>query len=102
MEAQLTKFGTLVVKFFLYIDKEEQLKRFKDRENEPDKVYKLTDEDWRNREKWDEYIDAMNEMLDRTSTPQAPWNIVSGMDKKYARIKVLETFIEQAAKKLNE
>lgn len=102
METQLTKFGTLVFKFFLYIDKEEQLKRFKDRENEPDKVYKLTDEDWRNREKWDEYIAAMNEMLDRTSTPQAPWNIVAGMDKKYARINVLETFIEQATKKLNE
>jgi len=102
METQLTKFGTLVIKFFLYIDKEEQLKRFKDRENEPDKVYKLTDEDWRNREKWDEYIAAMNEMLDRTSTPQAPWNIVAGMDKKYARINVLETFIEQATKKLNE
>lgn len=102
MEAQLTKFGTLVVKFFLYIDKEEQLKRFKDRETEPDKVYKLTNEDWRNREKWEEYIDAMNEMLVRTTTPYAPWNIISGMDKKYARIKVLETFIKQASKKLNE
>ncbi|MFL2100235.1 phosphate:AMP phosphotransferase [Desemzia sp. FAM 23991] len=102
MEAQLTNFGTLVVKFFLYIDKEEQLQRFKDRENEPDKVYKLTDEDWRNRKKWDEYIDSMNEMLVRTSTSTAPWTIVAGKDKKYARIQVLETFINQAKKIIAE
>ena len=102
MEAQWVNFGTLVVKFFLYIDKEEQLQRFKDRENEPDKVYKLTNEDWRNREKWDEYIDSMNEMLARTNTPVAPWTIVAGKDKKYARIQVLETFIAQAKKMINE
>lgn len=102
MEAQWVNFGTLVLKFFLYIDKEEQLKRFKDRENEPDKVYKLTNEDWRNREKWDEYINAMNEMLVRTNTPEVPWTIVSGKDKKYARIQVLETFIAQAKKIIDE
>lgn len=102
MEAQLHSFGTLVIKFFLYIDKEEQLERFKARQTEPDKVYKITDEDWRNRDKWDNYIAAMNEMLVRTSTPFAPWTVVEGMDKKYARIKALETFVEQAKKRLEE
>ncbi|MER2064333.1 MAG: phosphate--AMP phosphotransferase, partial [Alkalibacterium sp.] len=74
----------------------------KDRETEPNKVYKLTDEDWRNREKWDEHIEAMNEMIARTNTDHAPWIIVEGQQKKYARIKVLRTFIEQAKKKLDQ
>lgn len=102
MERQLDRFGTLVMKFFVYIDKEEQLERFEARQNEPDKVYKITDEDWRNRDKWDDYIDAMNEMLVRTNTDKAPWILVEGNDKKYARIKVLETFVEQAKKRLQE
>lgn len=102
MEKHLHNFGTLVLKFFIYIDKDEQLKRFKARETEPDKVYKLTDEDWRNRKKWDEYIDAMNEMLVRTNTEFAPWTIVEGQQKKFARIKVLETFIEEAGKILGK
>lgn len=96
MEEHLHNFGTLVLKFFIYIDKEEQLRRFKDRETEPDKVYKLTEEDWRNREKWDDHVEAMNEMLVRTDTEHAPWIIVEGQQKKYARIKVLRTFIEEA------
>ncbi|SFC55191.1 polyphosphate:AMP phosphotransferase [Alkalibacterium subtropicum] len=102
MEKHLSNAGTLVLKFFIYIDKKEQLDRFKDRETEPDKVYKLTDEDWRNREKWDEHIEAMNEMLVRTDTDHAPWVIVEGQQKKYARIKVLKTFIEQARKKIDQ
>ncbi|MDZ7834751.1 MAG: phosphate:AMP phosphotransferase [Alkalibacterium sp.] len=102
MEKHLHNFGTLVLKFFIYIDKNEQLERFKDRETEPDKVYKLTDEDWRNRKKWDEHIEAMNEMLVRTTTDYAPWIIVEGQQKKYARIKVLKTFIEHARKILDE
>lgn len=102
MEKHLHNFGTLVLKFFIYIDKDEQLKRFKARETEPDKIYKLTDEDWRNRKKWDEYIDAMNEMLVRTNTEFAPWTIVEGQQKKYARIKVLETFIKEAREILDK
>lgn len=102
MEKHLYNAGTLVLKFFIYIDKNEQLDRFKDRETEPDKVYKLTDEDWRNREKWDEHIESMNEMLVRTDTEHAPWIIVEGQQKKYARIKVLKTFIEQAKKRLDQ
>lgn len=102
MEQHLHNFNTLILKFFIYIDKEEQLRRFKSRETEPDKVFKLTDEDWRNREKWTDYIEAMNEMLVRTDTDYAPWIIVEGQQKKYARIKVLQTFIEQAGKILDE
>ncbi|WP_423190051.1 phosphate:AMP phosphotransferase [Alkalibacterium sp. f15] len=102
MEKHLHNFGTLVLKFFIYIDKDEQLARFKERETEPDKIYKLTDEDWRNREKWDDHIEAMNEMLVRTNTEYAPWIIVEGQQKKYARIKVLKAFVEQARKILEE
>lgn len=101
MERHMGHSNTLIMKFFIYIDKDEQLKRFKARQNDPDKMHKLTDEDWRNREKWDQYIAAMNEMLVRTHTTHAPWVIVEGMDKRFARIKVLESFIEQAEKYLN-
>ncbi len=96
MEEQLCGGGALVVKFFLAIDKDEQLKRFKDRESDLDKVYKITDEDWRNRSKWDLYIEAMNEMLVKTNTKCAPWVIVEGNDKKFARLKVLREFILRA------
>lgn len=94
MEKELADFNTLVVKYFIYIDKEEQLERFKSRQKE--KPYKLTDEDWRNREKWDQYVEAMNEMIDRTNTKEAPWVLIEGNDKKYARIKILEDFIQRA------
>lgn len=96
MEKHLHNFGTFIIKFLIYIDNDEQLRRFKDRENESDKAYKITSEDWRNREKWDSYIEAMNEMLVRTDTEYAPWIVVEGQDKKYARIKVLQEFIKQA------
>ena len=76
MEKQIYDHGSLILKFFVTIDKDEQLKRFKDRQRNPDKQYKITDEDWRNREKWDQYIDAMNEMLERTNSNYAPWIIV--------------------------
>ena len=84
------------MKFFVTIDKDEQLKRFKDRQRDPDKQYKITDEDWRNRDKWDDYIEAMNEMLERTNASYAPWIIVEGNSKKYARIKVMEEYIKAA------
>lgn len=96
MEKQIYDHGTLVLKFFVTIDKDEQLKRFKDRQRDPDKQYKITDEDWRNRDKWDDYIEAMNEMLERTSVSYAPWIIVEGNSKKYARIKVMEEYIKAA------
>ena len=100
-EKNLCNSDVMVLKFFLAVDKKEQLSRFKDRQVETDKMYKITEEDWRNREKWDEYIEAMNEMLVRTDTEYAPWNIISGQDKKHARIKVLEIFIEYVSKHIN-
>ena len=96
IEKQIYDHGSLVLKFFVTIDKDEQLKRFKDRQRNPDKQYKITDEDWRNREKWDQYIDSMNEMLERTNSNYAPWIIVEGNCKKYARIKVMEEYIKAA------
>ena len=80
-----------MLKFWLHIDPDEQLRRFHDRENTPEKRYKITDEDWRNREKWPVYETAVDEMLQKTSTEYAPWIIVEGNDKKYARLKVLRT-----------
>ncbi|MDO4662455.1 MAG: hypothetical protein Q4B36_04990 [Tissierellia bacterium] len=102
MERQIYKHGSLVLKFFVTIDKEEQLQRFKDRQREPDKQYKITDEDWRNRDKWDDYIIAMNEMLERTNVDYAPWIVVPGNQKKYARIKVMEEYVKYATKHLEE
>lgn len=98
MEKEIYDFGGLILKYFVVIDKDEQLKRFEAREDDNDKQHKITAEDWRNREKWDTYIEAMNEMLDRTDVSYAPWIIVEGNDKKYARIKVLETFLKHAKK----
>ena len=93
-EEQLTQAGIIVQKFWLQISKEEQLARFEARENTPYKRYKITDEDWRNREKWDEYREAVNEMLARTSARHAPWNLIAGNDKRFARIQVLQTVVE--------
>ncbi len=90
-EASMAKWGAIVIKFFIHIDKDEQLKRFTDRQQNPEKQYKITDEDWRNREKWDEYETAIDEMIQKTSTKNAPWVIVEGNDKKYARIKIIKT-----------
>lgn len=94
MEQELIESGTLIIKYFLYIDSNEQLERFEERTRE--KPYKITDEDWRNREKWDQYLLAFNEMLDRTSVKKAPWVVVEGNDKKYARVKILKDFIKRA------
>jgi polyphosphate:AMP phosphotransferase len=100
MEKQLTNFGTILIKFWLQIDKDEQLRRFEDRENTPAKNYKITQEDWRNRDKWDAYRAAVDEMLFRTNTTYAPWVVVESEDKYYARIKALKTVIERAEKRL--
>ena len=96
MEKEIYDHGSLVIKFFVTIDKDEQLNRFKDRQRNPDKQYKITDEDWRNRKKWDAYFDAMDEMLERTNLTYAPWVIVGSNQKKYARIKVMEEYIKIA------
>jgi len=100
MEAQLTNFGTVLIKFWLQIDKTEQLKRFQARQENPHKQWKITEEDWRNREKWDQYHQAVDEMLYRTSTAYAPWTIIESNDKLYARVKTLKTVIEAVEKRL--
>lgn len=100
MERDLVNAGTVVLKFWLHIDKEEQERRFRAREKNPDKQWKITEEDWRNREKWDQYEEAVNEMLIRTSTEKAPWIVVEGNCKYYARIKVLETVVNAIEERL--
>lgn len=93
-EGQLDSFGTVVVKFWINITKEEQQRRFDERQNDPFKNWKLTDEDIRNREKWDVYLEAVEEMLLRTSTHYAPWTIIEGNDKYHARLKTLSTITD--------
>ncbi|MRR57596.1 MAG: polyphosphate:AMP phosphotransferase [Deltaproteobacteria bacterium] len=94
-EEQLIRNKTLVLKFWLHISKEEQLRRFKEREQVSFKRFKITPEDWRNREKWDEYETAVCDMIDRTGTEIAPWTLVESDDKQFARIKVLKTICER-------
>jgi polyphosphate:AMP phosphotransferase len=94
-EDQLVRHGIVLCKFWLHITSEEQLARFQERENTPYKRWKLTDEDWRNREKWGDYELAVNAMVEHTSTTQVPWTLVEANDKRYARLKVLETVCER-------
>lgn len=101
-EAQLVRHHLLVAKFWLTITEDEQLQRFKDREETGFKRHKLTDEDWRNREKWELYEQAVCDMVDRTSTMMAPWAIVEANDKYFARVKVLKTLCDQIEAKLKE
>ena len=100
MESQLADAGAIVIKFWMHIDPDEQKRRFEERMENPAKQWKITEEDWRNREKWDDYVKAVDEMILRTSTSHAPWVIVEGNDKLYARVKVLETVIEAIEEKL--
>ena len=97
-ERQLTDWGAVVLKFWIQIDQDTQLARFTDRQNTPEKQWKLTEEDWRNREKWPQYEEAINEMLQKTSTENAPWFIIESNDKKYARIKTLKIIIKALEK----
>jgi polyphosphate kinase 2 (PPK2 family) len=92
-ELSLTNYGMVLCKFWLQISKEEQLKRFEERQKLDYKQYKITDEDWRNREKWDVYRQAVADMITNTSTTYAPWTIVEANDKLWARIKVLRTIV---------
>ncbi len=99
-EEQVSQFGTVIVKFWLAISPEEQLRRFKERQLTPYKQYKITEEDWRNRKKWDGYEAAACEMIERTSTAHAPWVLVEANDKNWARIKVMTEVCERLEKAL--
>ena len=101
-EEQLTRHGTIVAKFWLHIGQDEQLRRFKEREATGFKRFKITAEDWRNRDKWDDYEVAACDMFERTSTEIAPWTIVSANDKYNARLHVLETICDRLEKALEE
>ena len=93
-EEELVAYGCVVAKFWLAIDKDEQERRFKEREALGYKRFKLTEEDWRNRDKWDQYVHATGDMIEHTSTSVAPWTLVEANDKYHARIKVLQTFCD--------
>ncbi len=94
-ERSLADEGLVLIKFWLHISDKEQLKRFKSRESDPLKVWKLGEEDWRNRGRREEYAEAVEEMIDRTDRPWAPWHLIEGNSKRYARVKVIETVIER-------
>jgi AMP-polyphosphate phosphotransferase len=100
-ERQLVDFGTILFKFWLHISSEEQLRRFESRSADPRVNWKLTEEDWRNREKWSLYEEAVNEMLLKTSTSTAPWTVIEGNSKLYARIKILRVLVEKLSTELN-
>ena len=100
MSLSYSNHGAIVLKFWMQIDKDEQKKRFEERQTNPQKQWKITEEDWRNRAKWDIYESAVCEMIDQTSTDYAPWIIVEGNNKYYARIKVLESVIAAVEERL--
>jgi polyphosphate kinase 2 (PPK2 family) len=100
-EEELAASGMVVMKFWLHISKEEQLRRFKERSGDRVKQYKIGPDDWRNRKKWNEYAKAVDEMVRRTSRPRARWTLVEAEDKRYARVKVLETVIESLERGLD-
>lgn len=101
-EKELHDWGAVIIKFWVQIDKDTQLERFEYRRDTPEKRWKITDEDWRNREKWEQYEVAVDEMIEKTSTAYAPWHILESVDKKYARIKALKIVIEEIQKALKE
>jgi polyphosphate:AMP phosphotransferase len=99
-EAELAEAGTIVCKFWLQISPEEQLKRFKDRVKTPFKQYKITEDDWRNRGKWDAYQAAAVDMIEKTSTPDAPWTLIEAEDKRWARLQVMKTVADRLEEEL--
>ncbi|MGB9611216.1 MAG: hypothetical protein ACPL7M_09625 [Bryobacteraceae bacterium] len=100
-ERQLKDFGTILAKFWIHISRDEQLRRFRERQKTGYKAWKLTAEDWRNRAKWPAYEQAVEDMLLKTSTITAPWRLIEGNDKYYARVKVLSTLVELLSEELN-
>jgi polyphosphate kinase 2 (PPK2 family) len=99
-EDELAEFGTIVLKFWITISPEEQLRRFKDRQEKAYKQYKITEEDWRNRAKWNAYEAAACDMIERTNTERAPWILVEGEDKNWARVKVLRSVVDTLEREL--
>lgn len=99
-ERQMQDFGSIIVKFWIHISRDEQLRRFEERQASGYKSWKLTEEDWRNREKWVAYEEAVEEMLVKTSTRTAPWTLVEGNDKYWARTRVLRKLVENLSKEL--
>lgn len=100
-EQQLLDFGTILLKFWLHISKEEQLRRFESRQVDHLRRWKLTEQDWRNRELWEQYETAVNDMLLKTSTIAAPWNIIPAESKAFARIKVMQAIIDSISQSLD-
>jgi len=101
-ERQLLESGTIIFKFWMHISQEEQLRRFKERENTNYKQWKITEEDWRNRGKWEDYERAAEDMLLKTSTHLAPWTVVEANDKLHARIKALKTVVSRLKQELDK
>jgi polyphosphate kinase 2 (PPK2 family) len=99
-ERQLTDDGAIIVKLYLHIAKDEQLRRFELREADPYKHWKITDEDWRNRKKWDEHIAAAEDMFKKTNTDLAPWTVIPANYKWHARVRVVKTVLDVLNKAL--
>jgi polyphosphate kinase 2 (PPK2 family) len=97
-EKMLADDGTIILKYFIHISKEEQKKRFEERETNPLKKYKIGKDDFRNRSRWDEYLEAYEEMFEKTNADYAHWHIIPGNDKDYARIKVARIFVKHLRK----
>ncbi|GIU75680.1 MAG: hypothetical protein KatS3mg004_2767 [Bryobacteraceae bacterium] len=100
-ERQLKDFGTILAKFWIHISRDEQLRRFRERQKTGYKAWKLTAEDWRNRAKWPAYEQAVEDMLLKTGTITAPWRLIEGNDKYFARVKILSTLVELLSEELN-
>lgn len=94
-EKTVSEDSTKIIKFFLHISKDEQAKRFEEREKNPLKKYKIGKDDYRNRKRWDDYINAYNDMFTRTNNPCAEWHIIEGNDKQYARLKIMKVFVKE-------
>ncbi len=101
-ERALTDFGVIIFKFWLHISPEEELRRFQARAHTPYKAWKLTEDDWRNRQKWELYYAAVDEMLLKTSTPKAPWTMVPSEDKHFGRIFALRTIVEKLEREIGK
>ena len=99
-EEQICNHGSVLLKFWLHISRDEQLKRFEARQETPYKQHKITEDDWRNREKWHDYELAVHDMVTHTSTSAAPWTLVAGNDKRHARIQILKTFCDALEQRL--
>ena len=101
-ERMLADEGMVLIKFWLHISEREQLKRFERRQADPLKVWKLTEEDWRNREKRAQYEEAVEDMVARTDQPYAPWHLIEADSKRYARVRVVETVIDRIERGMGE